>query len=45
MVYFQIYFKKETTQPDKMEIKDKLILNGMTWAAADEIKWNNIGAF
>ena len=30
-------FVKETTNPDKMEIKDKLVLNGMTWEAADNI--------
>ena len=31
MVYFQIDFKKRTTNPDDMEIKDKLVLNGMPW--------------
>ena len=28
-----------------MDIKDELILNGMTWAAADDIEYNSIGAF
>ena len=37
--------KKETTNPDEMHIKDELVLNGMTWAAADEIEYNTIGAF
>ena len=31
MVYFQIDLKKETTKPYEMEIKDYLVLNGMTW--------------
>ena len=29
--------KKETTNPYKTEIKYYLVLNGMTWAAADDI--------
>ena len=28
-----------------MNIKDDLVLHGMTWAAADYIEWNSIGAF
>ena len=28
-----------------MEIKDELVLNGMTWAASDEIEYNTIGVF
>ena len=28
-----------------MKIKNKLVLNGMTWAAADEIEYNTIGVF
>ena len=28
-----------------MDIKDKLVLNGMTWAAADNIEYNNIVIF
>ena len=28
-----------------MEIKDKLVLNGLNWAAADDILYNNICAF
>ena len=32
-----IDFKKETTKPDEMKIKDELILTGMTQAAVDDI--------
>ena len=28
-----------------MEIKDELVLHGMTWASEDEIEYNTIGAF
>ena len=28
-----------------MEIKDKLVLDGMTWAAAENIENNTVGAF
>ena len=28
-----------------MDIKDELVLNGMTWEAADEIEYNTIGEF
>ena len=28
-----------------MDIKDKLVLNGMAWAAADDIEYNTIGEF
>ena len=28
-----------------MYIKDKLLLNGMTWVAADHIEYNTIGEF
>ena len=28
-----------------MEIKDKLVLNGMAWTAADEVENNSIGTF
>ena len=45
MVYLKIDLKKETTNPDEMEIKDELILNGMTWASADDTEYNNIGEF
>ena len=34
-----------TTNPDEMEIKDELVLNGMTWASANKIEYNTIGAF
>ena len=44
MVYFQIDLKKEKTNPDEMQIKDELVLNGMTWAEADDIEYNTIGA-
>ena len=45
MVYFQIDLKKETTNPDEMDIKDELVIHGMTWAAADEIEYITIGEF
>ena len=38
-------FFKETTNPDEMNIKDELVLNGMTQEAADEIEYNTIGEF
>ena len=41
----QLTLKKETTNPDEMDIKDELVLNGMTWAAAYNIGYNTIGAF
>ena len=41
----KLTFKKETTNPDEMEIKDELVFNGITWSEADEIEYNNIGAF
>ena len=37
--------KKETTNPNKVKIKDELVLQGMTQAAADEIEYNTMGAF
>ena len=45
MVYFKIDLKKETTNPYDMDIKVELVLNGTTWAAADEIEYNSIGEF
>ena len=41
----QIDLKKETANPDKMDIKDELILNCMNWVSADEIKYNTMGEF
>ena len=38
MVSYQIELKKETTNPDKMKIKDEIVLQGMTQAAADDIE-------
>ena len=45
MVYFQFIYFKETTNPDKMEIKDELDLNSKTWETEDDIEYNTIGAF
>ena len=45
MVYFQIELKKRRTNPDDMKIKDELVLQGMTHAAAYDIEYNNMGAF
>ena len=33
----KLNLKKETTNPNKMKIKDELVLQGMTQSAADEI--------
>ena len=44
-IFAKLTLKKETTNPDKMDIKDKLVLRGMTWAASDKIEYNAIGAF
>ena len=41
----KLTFKKETTNPDEMDIKYALVLNFMTWKAADEIEYNTISAF
>ena len=45
MVYCQIDLKKETTNPDNTKIKYELVLHGMTWAEAENIEYNTIGAF
>ena len=37
--------KKETTNPNKMKIKDELVLQGMNQAAADDIEYNTMGVF
>ena len=38
MVYFPDRLKKkELTNPEKMDIKYELVLNGTTWAVADKI--------
>ena len=37
MVYCQIEFKERNTNPNEMKIKDELVLQGMTEAAADKI--------
>ena len=49
-VYIKCYLsklnlKKETTNPDEMKIKDELVLQGMTQAAAENIEYNTMGAF
>ena len=33
------------TNPNKMKIKDELVLQGMTQVAADDIEYNTMGAF
>ena len=35
--------KKTTTNPDKMDIKDKIFLNVMNWQAEENIEYNTIG--
>ena len=44
-IFPKLTFFKETTNLDKMEIKDELVLNGKTWSASDNIEYNTIGAF
>ena len=44
-IFDKFALKKETKKPDKMEIKDKLVFYVMNWESADEIEYNNIGAF
>ena len=41
----KLNLKKETTNPNEMKIKDELVLQGMTQAAADEIEYNTMGDF
>ena len=33
----KLTYKIQTTNPDEMNIKDDIVLNGMTWAALDKI--------
>ena len=35
---FPNLIKKKTTDPDEMKIKDEIVLQGMTQAAADDIE-------
>ena len=42
---FKLNLKKETISPDEMKIKDELVLQGMTQAAADKIEYNTMGVF
>ena len=44
MVYFQIDLII-IIKPEKMDIKDKLVLKFTTWTELDEIEYNTIGAF
>ena len=37
--------KEETTNKDKMKIKDELVLQGMTQSAPYDIEYNTMGAF
>ena len=39
----KLNLKKETTNPDEMKIKDELVLQVMTQAAADQIEYNTMG--
>ena len=41
----KLNLKKEMTNPNEMKIKDDLVLQGMTQAAADEIEYNTMGDF
>ena len=44
-IFAKLTFKGGGGVQDKIEIKDELVLNGMTWAAADNIEYNNIVIF
>ena len=44
-IFPKLNFFKEITNPDGMEIKYELVLNGMTWSAVDCTEYNTIGAF
>ena len=39
---FPNWLKKETKNPEDMDIQDEFVLHGMTWAAADDIEYNII---
>ena len=41
----KIELGKKSTNPYNMDIKDKLVLGGITWEAADKIEYNIIGEF
>ena len=41
MLYCQIDLLKRSKNPYDMDIKDKLVLNGINWEAADEIQVEN----
>ena len=41
----KLNLKKETTNQNGMKIKDELVLQGITQAAADNIEYNTMGAF
>ena len=45
MVYFQTEFKERNYIPNEMKIKDELVLQGMTQAAAYKFEYNTMGAF
>ena len=41
----KLNLKKETINPDEKKIKDELVLQGMTQAAANDIEYNTMGDF
>ena len=41
----KLNFKKETTNPDKMKIKDELVLQGMTQVASYKMEYNTMTEF
>ena len=45
VIFPKLTFKKETTNPEEMQIKDELVLNGITWAELDKIEKDAIGTF
>ena len=45
MVYFPNLLFLNKNKADEMQIKDGLVLNGMTLAEADKIEYNTISVF
>ena len=44
-IFAKLNLNKKTINPNKMKIKDELVLQGMTQAAGEEIEYNTMGAF
>ena len=44
-IFAKLNIKKETINPNEMNIKYELVLQGMTQVAADKIEYNTMGSF